>query len=185
MSKTTHTKFWKKPWVKNLLTVLVFVAAYLTLRPFMQGDVIHGQVPPIELKSISGETFDLSNIQEPTLVHIWAIWCPICGVTKGSVESVAEDYKVINIATQSGDDQALFEYAKANEMNSTIIVNDVNGKLMSLFGSKAVPADFIIAPGGEIQFVEVGFTSELGLRFRLWWAGLSRSSETETARTEQ
>ncbi|MBN2865131.1 MAG: redoxin domain-containing protein [Thiotrichales bacterium] len=179
--KNTETKptFWKKPWVKNVLTVLVFVAAYLTLRPFMQGDVIHGQVPPIELKSISGETFDLSNIQEPTLIHIWATWCPICGVTQGSVESVANDYKVINIATQSGDDQALFDYAKENEMNAAIIVNDFNGKLMSLFGSKAVPADFIIAPGGEIQFVEVGFTSELGLRLRLWWAGLSSSPETE------
>ena len=178
------TAFWKKPWVKNTLTVLVFVAAYLTLRPFMQGDVIHGQVPPIELKSITGETFDLSNIQEPTLIHIWATWCPICGVTQGSVESVANDYNVINIATQSGDDQALFEYAKANEMNTAMIVNDANGQLMSLFGSKAVPADFIIAPGGEIQFVEVGFTSELGLRIRLWWAGLSGSSsadETETA----
>ena len=167
--------FWKRNWVKNVLTALVFIAIYLSIRPFMQGDVLHGQVPPIQLQTITGETFDLSNIQEPTLVHIWATWCPICKVTKGSVESVANSYKVVNIATQSGDDQLVLEYAEANEMNPAIIVNDLDGKLMSLFGSKAVPADFIIAPGGEIKFVEVGFTSEIGLRLRLWWAGLSGS----------
>jgi len=177
--------FWKKPWVKNGLTVLIFVIAYLALRPFMQGDVIHGQVPAIQLKSITGGQFDLSNVTEPTLVHLWATWCPICGVTKGSVESVAKDYKVINISTQSGDDEALLNYAQENDMNPAIIINDYDGKLMNLFGAKAVPADFIISPGGEIQFVEVGFTSELGLRLRLWWAGLSSSETNQTAQTDQ
>lgn len=180
--------FWKRKWVKNLLTALVFIAIYLSIRPFMQGDVIHGQIPPIKLQTITGETFDLSSVQEPTLVHIWATWCPICKVTKGSVESVAHSYKVVNIATQSGDDQLVLEYAKANEMNPAIIVNDFDGQLMSLFGSKAVPADFIIAPGGEITFIEVGFTSEIGLRLRLWWAGLFGSkikADSTTAMSER
>ncbi|MEA3405245.1 MAG: redoxin domain-containing protein [Pseudomonadota bacterium] len=173
---TQPPKLWQKGWVKNLLTVLIFVIAYLSLRPFMQGEVIHGQIPAIEMETITGEYVSLADIKEPTLVHIWATWCPICDVTKGSVESVAEDYQVINIATQSGDDQALLEYAKLNELNPNIIINDYDGKLMQQFGNKAVPADFIIAPGGQIEFVEVGFTSEIGLRLRLWWASLSSSN---------
>lgn len=177
--------FWKRNWVKNVLTASVFLAVYLSIRPFMQGDVIHGQIPPIQLQTITGELFDLSSVQEPTLVHIWATWCPICKVTKGSVESVANSYKVVNIATQSGDDEQLIEYAQANEMNPAIIVNDLDGKLMSLFGSKAVPADFIIAPGGEIKFIEVGFTSEIGLRIRLWWAGLTGSDSTAVTSERQ
>ncbi|WP_028485915.1 redoxin domain-containing protein [Thiomicrorhabdus chilensis] len=164
--------FWQKSWVKNSLTVLVFVIAYLSLRPFMQGDVIQGQVPDIQLESISGETVSLHDLQEPYLIHIWATWCPICDITKGSVESVAEDYRVINIATQSGDDDLLLAYALQNELNPQLIVNDFDGSLMQQFGAKAVPADFIVGPNGQIEFVEVGFTSEIGLRLRLWWAGL-------------
>ena len=149
---------------------------FLALRPYMQGDVIHGQVPAIKLESITGKAIDLSQVTEPTLVHLWATWCPICDLTKGSVESVAKKYRVINIATQSGDDEALLNYAQQNDMNPDIIINDYNGQLMNLFGAKAVPADFIISPGGNITFIEVGFTSELGLRLRLWWAGFSSNA---------
>ncbi len=181
MSKSIPTKLWQKGWVKNLLTVAVFIIAYLSLRPFMQGEVIHGQVPAIQLESITGEYIDLSQVEQPTLIHLWATWCPICGVTKSSVESVAEDYRVLNIATQSGDDEQLLQYAKDNNMNPALIINDLDGELMTLFGAKAVPADFIISPGGEIKFVEVGFTSEIGLRLRLWWSGLSDSEASSQA----
>ncbi|MDG6777260.1 protein disulfide oxidoreductase [Thiomicrorhabdus sp. zzn3] len=165
-------RFWQRNWVKNTLTVLIFIGAYLALRPFMQGDVIQGQVPDISVQTLQGETLSLRELEQPALIHIWATWCPICGVTRGSVESVAEDYTVINIATQSGDDDQLLHYAQQHEMNPAIIVNDLDGELMKQFGAKAVPADFILGANGQIEFVEVGFTSELGLRLRLWWAGL-------------
>jgi len=33
---------------------------------------------------------------------------------------------------------------------------------------KGVPASFILSPDGEIRFVEASYTTELGLRLRLW-----------------
>jgi len=163
----------QKKWVKNSLTVLVFLAIYLILRSFMQGEVIHGQAPTMKVQTITGKTLDLQALNQqgkPVLVHIWATWCPICDLSKGGVESIAKDYAVINIATQSGSDAELLAFAKANEMNPDLIVNDQQGKWMQTFGAKAVPADFIVAPNGEITFVEVGFTTAWGLRLRLWWA---------------
>ncbi len=166
----------QKKWVKNSLTVLVFVAIFLILRAFMQGDVIQGKAPTLQVQSITGQPLNLQALNQqgkPVLVHIWATWCPICDLTKGSVESVANDYAVINIATQSGSDAELKAFAKANEMNPEIIVNDADGQWMQIFGAKAVPASFIIDPNGDIAFVEVGFTSAWGLRLRLWWARIS------------
>ncbi|MDG6773711.1 protein disulfide oxidoreductase [Thiomicrorhabdus sp. ZW0627] len=163
---------WKKGWFKNLMTVVIFVLVYLSIRPFMQGEVVEGSVPALQMQTITGETIDLKSIDRPTLIHIWATWCPICGVTKGGIESISDDYPVINIATQSGDDEQLLSYAKQNDMKPQIIVNDLDGQILKHFGAKAVPADFIVDSNGEIQFVEVGFTTELGLRLRLWWAGL-------------
>ena len=166
----------QKKWVKNSLTVLVFVAIFLILRAFMQGDVIQGKAPTLQVQSITGQPLNLQALNQqgkPVLVHIWATWCPICDLTKGGVESVANNYTVINIATQSGSDAELKAFAKANEMNPEIIVNDADGQWMQTFGAKAVPASFIIDPNGNIAFVEVGFTSAWGLRLRLWWAGVS------------
>lgn len=174
-STQENPRIWQKNWFKNLMTVVLFIAIYLAIRPFMQGDVIEGQAPTMQVQSITGETLDLQKMLEngePVLIHIWATWCPICEVTKDFVEGVAEDYQVINIATQSADDDQLLEYAKANNMNPNIIINDFSGEWMKTFGAKAVPADFVIAPNGDIAFIEVGFTSAWGLRLRLWWASL-------------
>jgi thiol-disulfide isomerase/thioredoxin len=167
--------FWKKNWVKNSLTGLFFVGVFLLLRPYMQGDVVEGQAPIMQVQSITGKTLDLQALNQqgkPVLIHIWATWCPICDLSKGGIESVAKDYAVINIATQSADDDQLLTFAKDNEMNPDIIVNDLEGKWLKTLGAKAVPADFVIAPNGEIAFIEVGFTTSMGLRLRLWWTAL-------------
>ncbi len=176
LSKISPPPSWfQKKWLKNSLTVLVFLGIFLLLRAFMQGDVIQGKAPTLQVQTITGNTLDLQALTQqgqPVLVHIWATWCPICDLTKGGVESVAKDYAVINIATQSGSDTELLAFASTNEMNPEIIVNDFDGQWMQIFGAKAVPASFIIAPNGNIAFVEVGFTSAWGLRLRLWWAQL-------------
>jgi len=177
MSDSQHTdtppSFWQKSWVKNSLTILLFLAIYLALRPFFQGDVIQGKAPEMRMHSITGETIDLQALTaqgQPVLIHIWATWCPICKFTNDNVESISKDYAVINIATQSGDDSTLLDYAKQHQLNPNLIVNDFDGKWMQAFGAKAVPADFIVNAQGEIEFIEVGYSSELGLRLRLWWS---------------
>lgn len=178
-SPSQETKIWQKNWFKNLMTVVLFIAIYLAIRPFMQGDVVQGKAPQMSVTSITGKNIDLQQLNQqgqPVLVHIWATWCPICEVSKGGIESVAEDYAVINIATQSADDEQLLAYAKQHDMNPDIIVNDLEGQWLKTFGAKAVPADFVIDTQGNIAFVEVGFTTAWGLRLRLWWASLTDSS---------
>ena len=39
------------------------------------------------------------------------------------------------------------------------------------FGLAGTPAFVVIDPAGDVRFVSLGYTSELGLRLRLWWAG--------------
>jgi alkyl hydroperoxide reductase subunit AhpC len=50
------------------------------------------------------------------------------------------------------------------------VLNDPAGATSALWGVHSVPASFIIAPDGTVRFVEVGYTSEVGLRLRLWLA---------------
>lgn len=160
----------QRNWVKNVLTAVFFMALYLAIRPFMQGDVAEGVAPQLTTESITGKEIHLKDYQgKPVMVHFWATWCPICEFERDGIENIAQDYAVINIATQSNDDEGLLTYANVHKMNADIIVNDFDGTLMKQFGARAVPATFIIGPTGKIEFVEVGYSTSLGLKARLWW----------------
>jgi alkyl hydroperoxide reductase subunit AhpC len=52
------------------------------------------------------------------------------------------------------------------------VVNDPEGALSRRYGVSAVPVTFVIDAGGKVRFVTRGYTSGLGLRLRLWLAGL-------------
>jgi len=106
------------------------------------------------------------------LIHFWATWCPVCAVENDNIQAIAEDYKVLNIAIQSGSDDDIKKYAEENNLKLDNIINDQSGSLSRLFGVKGTPSSFFINTKGRIQFVEVGYTTTLGYRLRLWWAGL-------------
>ena len=163
------TSFLQKNWVQNLLWFAAMLAIFLVLRPYMQGEVAEGKAPNFVAASLTGKQIDLKNVQQkPVLIHFWATWCPICEFELEGIEEISKDYQVIKIATSSGSREELLNYAKTNNMNPDNIVNDQNGSLMKLYGAKAVPASFILDQKGNIQFIEVGFTTTLGLRLRLW-----------------
>jgi alkyl hydroperoxide reductase subunit AhpC len=52
------------------------------------------------------------------------------------------------------------------------VLNDTDGSVSRAWGVQAVPASFIIDTDGQIHFIEVGYTTELGIRMRLWLAAL-------------
>ena len=58
------------------------------------------------------------------------------------------------------------------EKLSFAVINDENGALSRSYNIRGVPVSFIVNKDNKIKFVEVGYTTELGLRSRLWWAGL-------------
>jgi len=161
--------FFKKSWVQNIIWGIGFLILFLILRPFMQGDVAEGVAPNFIEQSMTGQTINLANYQgKPVLIHFWATWCPICEVELSGIESVAQDYQVIKIASTSGTNEEVIEYAKNNNMALDNIINDENGMLMKRYGAKALPASFVLDSSGKIEFIEVGFTTSYGLKARLW-----------------
>ena len=109
---------------------------------------------------------------EPLLIHFWATWCPICEMENDNIQNVAKDYRTLNIAIQSGSDTEITEYANRNNLKLDNIINDRSGTLATFFGVTGTPTSFIISPSGKISSKEVGYMTELGLRFRLWWASI-------------
>lgn len=165
----TKPSFWQRETVKNVLWLIAIVGVYFIARSFMQGDVARGPAPDFKAVTITGQEINLADYRgQPVLVHFWATWCPICELEIDGIESVARDYAVINIATQSGPKADVIKYADEHRMNKEIIVNDPNGVLMKLFNAHATPTSFMIDKEGVIQYVEVGYSTSVGLKGRLW-----------------
>ncbi|SFV76052.1 Membrane protein, suppressor for copper-sensitivity ScsD [hydrothermal vent metagenome] len=162
-----------RPSRKTIMQFMMVILAIFVIRAWQQQDLTQGMSPSFSSKTLTGEIMNSNPLPDQAiLIHFWATWCPVCHIENDNIQAVAEDYKTLNIAIQSEDDVDIIKYAKENNLKLDNIINDRSGSLSRLFGVKGTPTSFIVNPKGRIQFVEVGYVTELGLRLRLWWAGL-------------
>ncbi len=161
----------KKRLPKLLLELALLVLFVLALEAFLTRDAVSGKAPPFDGVTLSGEPFTLTSLQgKPAVVHFWATWCPVCNLEHGMIDSLADSYPVITIAMQSGEESEVVAVMQAEGVDYPVI-NDPQGALARIYGVSGVPASFVLDDNGDVRFVARGYTSGLGMRLRLWWAG--------------
>lgn len=161
-------------WRSYALNAVLIVVVVAGIRLWQQRDMVSGAAPVLKGVTLTQTLYELpAHPDKPTLVHFWATWCPICRTEQGTIAAIARDYpNTITVAMNSGLTNEVAQYMKEQGI-AFLTLNDPDGSISAAWGVHAVPASFIIAPDGKIQFVEVGYTTEMGLRLRLWWAGIA------------
>lgn len=153
-----------------LLQLLILLAIYLAVQYWQTRSTLSGAATDIQATTLDGESISLHSLRgKPLLVHFWASWCAICRFEQDSINAIAKDYQVISVASHSGDIAAVQTYVKENLITAPVIV-DAEGAWATLYGVRGFPTSFIIDKYGDIYDVEVGYSSEYGLRMRLWLA---------------
>ncbi len=104
------------------------------------------------------------------LLYVWASWCAICKTVEGSIDAVAGEAPVLTVAMQSGDGAQVGRFLSARGLRWAALV-DRDGHLSRQLGVGAVPTLIFVDRAGEVRAVTQGYTSEIGIRLRLWWAG--------------
>ncbi len=178
----------RRRWKRWAIEALLLVTALYALQLWLGRAMVSGQAPTLIADDLYGQPVDLAqragqpeqNIGhalaqeagQPTLVYVWATWCPVCALMESTVNALAQDHRVISVAMQSGTASEVQQHLSAHKLDF-LTVNDPEGQIARQWGVAAVPASFIVLPNGEIHARTRGYSTSLGLRARLWWAGLS------------
>jgi peroxiredoxin len=75
------------------------------------------------------------------------------------------------VAAHSGETAEVAAHLRAEGLSFPVLV-DPAGRHAQTWRLRGVPTSFVIDASGRIRFVEVGYTTELGLRARLWAASV-------------
>jgi len=162
----------KRRWLRRAAEAFVLLVLIFGIRAWQQSGTASGPAPALAGELLDGKPVSLAAFAgRPVLVHFWATWCPICRAEQGSIDALARDVPVITVAMQSGDRDAVVQHLRKEELSFPVL-NDPAGEIAAQWGVRAVPASFIVDGAGQIRFLEIGYTTGVGLRLRLWLAGL-------------
>jgi peroxiredoxin len=154
-----------------LLEVALVAGVLFALHSYQTRNVADGTAPAFQARLLDGTRVSLDDYRgKPLLLQFWATWCPVCRLEQGGIDAIARDRPVLAVSLDEMNAEDLQAWMAGQGVSYPVAI-DNSGELARLYGITGVPASFVIDGNGEIRFTEVGFTSETGLRLRLWWAG--------------
>ena len=165
---TAHVSRRRRWLVDGAILLAIAVGAHL-----MTGKgTISGNAPSLEGTGVDGSPLSLAALKgQPVLVQFWATWCGVCHQEAPTIDRLNQDHRVLTVAVDSGGADKILAF-QAQHGEHWPILADPEGRLAASWGVSAFPSSFVIDGQGKIRFVEVGYTTELGLRARLWLARL-------------
>jgi len=156
---------------RRIFPYLALIAILLVAHWSATRGHFRGPMPPLQGLSLDGRSITLQPPGEPTLIYFWATWCGVCRAVHGSVADIAKDYPVVAIAIQSGPPAQVTRSVKKHPFGGrTTVLVDPDGVLAQLLGVRGVPTFFFVNRKGEIVSSTAGYTTEVGLRLRLFLA---------------
>ncbi len=171
MNRETPEKQNKRRWPRWTLELAAVLLFFVLFNAWNTRGAPSGPAPEISGQLLDGTPVSLEAMRgKPVLVHFWATWCPICGMEQSTIDAIAEDYTVLSVAMDEASAEEILAYMKDKDVDYPVL-HDPDYRIARQYAIRGVPSSFIVDGEGNIRFVESGYTSSLGLRMRLWWAG--------------
>lgn len=173
----TWGRRWLGNWRSHAITVLAIISVAIGVNAWQTRHVPEGPAPEFQAL-LAGAPQDTQlalswwRARHPgraVALHFWADWCPICRLEEGSITSVREDWPVLAVAMRSGTPGHVAGVLQQRGL-PWASVNDPDGSVAASYGLNAVPAFIVLDADGQIRHAAVGYTTEIGMRLRLWLA---------------
>jgi cytochrome c-type biogenesis protein len=121
--------------------------------------------PEVELKTIDGQGFHLSNLRgQVVLLNFWATWCIPCRSEIPELNKMHHDLQsrglaVVGVSTHDGAD-GVREFWKDIKQDYTVLLGDQD--VASKFGVGPLPTTFILDREGRLRATIIGERSREG-----------------------
>lgn len=124
------------------------------------------QLPDMSFYSLAGKPLQLTDIEGPLVVNIWATWCPPCRREMPVLQQAQEDLDGVTIvlvnAGESTAEIAHFLTSQGLELNN--LWRDPNNALGQAVGSRALPTTLFYHSDGSLADAHLGELSAAGLQ---------------------
>ena len=162
-------------WLRELMLLTVVfggVMIYQSRNHLSSGS----STPTFDLQVLdgAGSVASASLMGKPTVLYFWAPWCGVCEASSHNMaavnEAVSDEYNVLSVALEYRSLDAVREFAKRNDVTYPVLLG--NRSVSDQFSVSAFPTIYVLDDEGRVSSSVVGYTTEIGIRARLWWAGL-------------
>ncbi len=163
----------KKTLMRHITQVLIVLVVFLGIRVYLtQGAIKSGPAPDFGGILLDGSAFQLKDLRgKPALIHFWSTWSKVSEWNDSAIDGLAKDLQVITVVMESGSQKGIRKKLDDRGLSFPVFVDGL-GRLADKYRVKGVPTNYIIDAKGNIQYVEVGYTTGWGLRVRMWLAAL-------------
>lgn len=127
-------------------------------------NLIDQEAPPVVLKTIDNELYNLGSKQEHIfVVNFWFIGCAPCRKELPMLNHLAtaniNDSSIVFISVSTDTEDAIKYVRKRLDLKFKQVVK--GQPIVSLFQIKGFPTNLVIDMNGKIIFYKTGFTSEI------------------------
>jgi peroxiredoxin len=168
--KTLRANSWAATAIDSvaLLVILVLVVQWQG-QHLLAADGTR-QAPDLELQSLSGDLVSLqSQNAETTVVYFFSPWCAVCNASFNNLEDLKQarpgnELSIIAVALDWSQRQDVQRFVDEHRVSFPVILG--NPKVAADWKIRAYPTYYVLDQDGKIVGRSLGYSSELGLRFR-------------------
>ncbi|WP_051936986.1 redoxin family protein [Erwinia sp. 9145] len=159
---------------QDLRVVLLLVAllvATLAIMDWLRAPHLPTDFADRPLYTIDGKAVTLAELsaKKPLLIYVWSGTCGVCEYASRNVQRLrASGGNVLTVTLNSGDDIRIIRLLRGRHLTQPI-VNDPQGEMVAEWGLNVMPT-LIVVSKGQVVLSTSGWTSDTGMRLRLWWA---------------
>jgi len=160
---------WLRWSVDGLVLVLLLwaVMAWQTRRLPAAGT----PAPAFSLRTLDGRTVRLEDLRgRPVALTFWAPWCGVCKAESANLDAVrrhvGERAHVLSVAVAYEDVEAVRRFVREQGAHYPVLLGD--DALQAAYRVDSFPTTLFLSADGRVRRSAVGYTTRVGLLWRLW-----------------
>ena len=152
----------------SIIVLVLLVFSWYQNRGTLAAD--KALAPDFTLQSLSGETIQLSQLKgKKVLVYFFAPWCKICHMSGGNLNALRkartdDELEILVVGLSYEFKGEIQDFA--NDLQLTMPVLYGEEQQMTDYKIKGFPTYFVIDEKGRVSHRSVGYSTEIGMRFR-------------------